>query len=229
MKKFMEEVYDSLNRGLANHIRPYALIAREWIRKNRERREDKREELITTILNWNVQGEAIATVPNLLSLLRPFLVAIAMVMQVYGVPWYLVSPLIVVALLTDKFDGAWAEIDGRTTFGEFLDPLCDKLSLFIMVIPFLGELWHWIIFPMIGIELSLLIVALVGFKLQKSHQNESTNFRANIFGKVKFSFQAVGIILITLNQIFFANILFGISIPFALASVAMKTHTLSKP
>ncbi|TSC51950.1 MAG: hypothetical protein LiPW41_717 [Parcubacteria group bacterium LiPW_41] len=229
MQKFMEGIYESLNRGLANRIRPYALSTREWIRRNRERREDKREELITKILNWSVQGEAIATVPNLLSLLRPFLVAIAMIMQTYGVPWYFVSPLIIIALLTDKFDGAWAEIDGHTAFGEFLDPLCDKISLVIMVIPFLGELWHWVIFPMIGIELSLLIIALVGFTLQGLKKKENTNFRANIFGKVKFSLQAIGIILIAFNQIFFANIVFGISIPFALASIAMKAYTLSKP
>jgi phosphatidylglycerophosphate synthase len=229
MQKFMEGAYNALNRVIANVLRPYAMGTREWIKKRREHREDKREELITTIPNWSVQGEAIVTVPNLLSVLRPFLITIAMVMQTYGVPWYFVSPVVIIALLTDKFDGAWAEIDGHTAFGEFLDPLCDKVSLVIMIIPFLSELSHWIIIPMIGIELLLLIIALVGFTLQGLKKKGNTNFRSNIFGKVKFSLQAIGILLIAFSEILFANILFAISLPFALVSIAVKAYTLSKP
>ncbi|MFA5870482.1 MAG: CDP-alcohol phosphatidyltransferase family protein [Candidatus Paceibacterota bacterium] len=229
MQKFMEGAYNALNRVIANVLRPYAISTREWIKKRRERREDKHEELITTILNWRVQGEAIVTVPNLLSVLRPFLITIAMIMQTYGVPWYFVSPIVIIALLTDKFDGAWAEIDGHTAFGEWFDPLCDKVSLIIIVMPFLGQLSHWVIFPMIGIELFLLIIALVGFTLQGLKKKENTNFRSNIFGKVKFSLQAIGILLIAFSEISFANILFAISLPFAIISIVVKAYTLSKP
>lgn len=229
MQKFMEGAYNALNRVIANVIRPYAIHTREWIKKRRERREDKREELVTKILNWSVQGEAVVTVPNLLSVLRPFLITIAMIMQTYSIPWYFVSPVVTIALLTDKFDGAWAEIDGHTAFGEWFDPVCDKVSLVVMIIPFLNKLSYWIVFPMIGIESFLLIVALVGFALQGFKKKESTNFRSNIFGKIKFSIQAIGIVLIVFSEILFANILFAISLPFALISIAVKAYTLSKP
>ena len=229
MQKFMEGAYNALNRFIANGIRPYALRTKDWTKRHKERREDKREELITKILNWSIQGEAIVTVPNLLSVLRPFLVSIAAIMQSYSVPWQFVSPIIIIALLTDKFDGAWAEIDGHTAFGEFLDPLCDKLSLVIITLPFLNQLSNWIVLPMITIELILLLIAIVGLVLQGTKKKEHTNFRSNIFGRTKFMLQAFGICFLTINSIYFANMAFAVAIPFAIASIVAKVYTLSKP
>jgi hypothetical protein len=82
---------------------------------------------------------------------------------------------------------------------------------------------------MITIELILLLIALVGLVLQGTKKKERTNFRSNIFGKTKFMLQSFGICLLALDFIEFANILFAISIPFAIASIVMKVYTLSKP
>lgn len=229
MKRFLERIYFAINSAIAESIRPLALKTKEWIKKHRERREDKREELITKILNFSIQGERVVTVPNFLSILRPFLMLIAVVMQLYGIPWYLFGLVIVLALITDKYDGAWAEIDGHTTFGEYLDPLCDKLSLFIIAFPFLAQLSNWVVYIMFTIEIILLSVATVGFVLQGKNKKERTDFRSNIFGKTKFMFQSIGICLLALSSTNLANIAFAISIPLAIASIIVKVYTLSKP
>lgn len=229
MQAFLENVYNAINRIIVDGIKPYAISTKKWIKMHRERREDKREELITKILNFTIQGETVVTVPNFLSILRPFLIAIAAMMQVYGVPWYFVSSLVFVALITDKFDGAWAEIDGHTAFGEFLDPLCDKISLVIILLPFIGVLSGWVVTVMITIETILLIVAIVGFALQGAKTKENTNFRSNLFGKTKFFLQSSGICLLVMEFFTLAQIAFIIAIPFAVSSLTLKIYRLAKP
>lgn len=229
MKVYMEQVYEKINHLLGNVIRPGALWARNWIQKRRNLRADRKERFIAGLLNFKIQGEEVVNVPNFFSLLRPFLVLIAVIMDLYAVPRYFTLSIIAIALATDKVDGAWAEIDGKTAFGAFLDPICDKISLFIIAIYFFNRIHYWIIFPLLTIEVMLFIIALVGFFLQGTQKKERTDFRSNIFGKVKFFIQSLGIIAIAIQFIDVANYLFLFSILFAVVSIAVKVYTLAKP
>ncbi len=225
MQKILENIHNAIDRIIGDIIRPLVLKTKEWMRIRREGKTG----LWKKILNIKVQEELVVLPPNILSLLRPFLVWIVTVMMTYQIPLFYLFLLTLIALITDKFDGAWAQIDGKTAFGAFIDPVCDKISFIIFVSHSFEKLTFWVAIVAITIDVLLFIVALVGFILQGTKKKENVRFGSNAFGKAKFFIQAAGMIAICLYLFPLANYILIISIPFAILSFFLKVYILAKP
>jgi len=105
--------------------------------------------------------------------------------------------LYIIACITDFFDGALArKRNCCTAFGKRLDPVADKILnclIFLGCIYFAISVWStfkWILKMNIGVDI-LTTVAAITIILWKGDCNG-----ANRFGKAKFGFQCVGVILL---------------------------------
>ncbi|MFA6407333.1 MAG: CDP-alcohol phosphatidyltransferase family protein [Candidatus Paceibacterota bacterium] len=226
---WLTNIYRFINSVFRESIKPFVPAVKAWIQRHKERREDKREDRIFRILNFRIMGEEVVTVPNVLSALRPILALLLLPMRYYGVPLTITAPIFAIALLTDKYDGVWAEQDGHTNFGEFLDPICDKIALFIFVLPDLAYLNSWIIWPLFVIELVLFTVSIGAMiSIHLGGLKKSTNLSSNIFGKTKFTMECVALCALAIGFIDFAGWFFAIAIPFALLSILGKAKELMR-
>ncbi|MEK7703016.1 MAG: CDP-diacylglycerol--glycerol-3-phosphate 3-phosphatidyltransferase [Nitrospirota bacterium] len=163
--------------------------------------------------------------PNFLTLLRigivPFFIAF------FYIPYFrtlqgsiLLALLFLIASLTDLLDGYLARRhDQVTRFGQFLDPVADKILVLSALILLVGSqvIPSWIAIVIIGREFVVtglrLIVALEGIVIA-----------AESFGKYKMFFQSTAMIFLLLvvppafyfNEIGFALLI--LSIIFSLSS-----------
>jgi CDP-diacylglycerol--glycerol-3-phosphate 3-phosphatidyltransferase len=103
------------------------------------------------------------------------------------------------AFITDMLDGYYARKHGEVTvLGKFLDPLADKLLVtvtMIMLIP-LGRIPVLMVLLIIAREM-----AITG--LRSIAMNEGIVIDADLWGKLKTSFQAVAIIALSLHYDYF--------------------------
>ena len=227
MGAWLTAVYRFINSVFRESIKPFVPAVKEWIRRHKERREDKREERITRILNFRIADEEVVTVPNFLSALRPILAALLIPMRMYGVPLYITAPIFAVALLTDKYDGVWAELDGHTHFGEFFDPFCDKLALFLLVIPDIALLEPWIIWPLLAIEFVLFAISVGAIiSMHLGGLKKGTSLSSNIFGKTKFMAECFALCALAVGFAGYAEWFFAFAIPFSILSIQGKVREL---
>lgn len=100
------------------------------------------------------------------------------------------------AAITDMLDGFWARRRKQTTlFGQFLDPIADKLlvaSAFICLVE-LEAVAAWMVVIIIGRE-----IAVSGFRAIAS--SKGINIPASILGKIKMISEAVTISLLILGE-----------------------------
>lgn len=110
--------------------------------------------------------------------------------------------IFIIASLTDLLDGKIARSQHLVTnFGKFADPLADKLlvmTAFIFLVT-LGQAPAWVVAIIIWREL-----AVTGLRLLLSQGGEV--MAAAMPGKIKTTTQMLAIILLLLNNVFFANI-----------------------
>lgn len=123
-----------------------------------------------------------------------------LVVVFYYLPWgwsHLVAAAIfVMAAMTDWMDGYLARTRKlKTTLGEFLDPLADKLlvsiALILMVQAYDNVVATVIAMIIIGRELS--IMAMRGFLLNQANNIKIGKIPVSIWGKVKTLLQLLGI------------------------------------
>ena len=79
----------------------------------------------------------ILNIPTALTIIRILFIPLIVFFYIYQVGLYrdLSAYIFLLAILTDYFDGFIARKFNQTTsFGEFLDPIADKLLIVIMII-----------------------------------------------------------------------------------------------
>jgi CDP-diacylglycerol--glycerol-3-phosphate 3-phosphatidyltransferase len=149
----------------------------------------------------------ILNLPNILTMTRiatiPLLAALLMSPTRSAGFW--AAALFAVASITDWLDGYLARRMGIvTTFGKFLDPIADKLTVMaalIMIMPF-DRVPAWMVLVILGRE--IIITGLRGIA-----STEGIVIQASNLGKYKTIFQIVAIIGLVLHYNY--NWFFGVS------------------
>ncbi len=106
-----------------------------------------------------------------------------------------------IAAFTDFLDGWTArKLNQTSEFGEFIDPLADKLlvisSLIALIVidPGLEIFDLWMIIVIVGRDVLITVMRMLAMKRGKP-------LRTSRFGKFKTAFQMIGIILIILTYV----------------------------
>jgi cardiolipin synthase len=138
------------------------------------------------------------TAPNLLTLLRiclaPFLVA-AILDDHYALSF----GLFVAAGLTDALDGALARVlKQRTTLGEYLDPVADKLllSTLFLVLMHQGLIPARVTVLVFGRDVGILVVAAILYAAVGRRE-----FSPSIFGKANTLAQVTAVAAVLMHQL----------------------------
>jgi cardiolipin synthase (CMP-forming) len=145
---------------------------------------------------------ALRTAPNLLTLLRiclaPFLVA-AILERRFEVG----LTLFIVAGLTDALDGLLARwLQQKTTLGQYLDPVADKLllSTLFVVLAHLGLIARTVTILVLGRDVGILLVAALLYAAAGVR-----NFEPGLFGKASTVAQIAAVAFVLLGQVYVAD------------------------
>lgn len=138
--------------------------------------------------------------PNQLSLLRIVLTPVFVMMLFFDNPWVKTGSFIVFAIasITDYYDGYAARKYGIVTmWGQFLDPLADKILVSSGLICFsvLGFIPGWMVLTIVVRD--FLITALRSYAIVKGKP-----IRTNFFAKAKTTGQLFMIVSIYLFHLF---------------------------
>jgi cardiolipin synthase (CMP-forming) len=140
--------------------------------------------------------------PNLLTLLRIFL-APFLVAAILEDRFRLSFILFVTAGLTDAMDGLLARaLKQRTTLGQYLDPVADKLllSTLFMVLMHKGLIPTTVTVLVIGRDVAILLVAAILYAAVGKRE-----FGPSVFGKANTAAQVTAIALVLLHQLILAK------------------------
>jgi len=136
--------------------------------------------------------------PNLLTLARiclaPFLVSTILDRQ-FTLSFY----LFIAAGLTDALDGTLARLlKQRTTLGEYLDPVADKLllSTLFLVLMHMGLIPVRVTVMVFGRDVGILVVAAILYAAAGRRE-----FTPSIFGKANTLAQVAAVAAVLLNQL----------------------------
>ncbi len=138
------------------------------------------------------------TAPNQLTLLRLIFIPFVII-SVFGGHWVWALVLIVVAGLSDAFDGLLARaLNQRTMLGQYLDPIADKmlLSSLFLALSFVKRIpWTFTIAVFsrdaIIVATCTVLYAAVGFR----------DFRPSIWGKLNTACQIAAVFFVILFQV----------------------------
>jgi cardiolipin synthase (CMP-forming) len=142
------------------------------------------------------------TAPNLLTVMRiclaPFLVA-AILQNRFGLGF----GLFVAAGLSDALDGLLARmLEQRTSLGQYLDPIADKLllSTLFLVLMFKGLMPTTVTVLVFGRDLGILLVAAVLYAVAGRRE-----FGPSILGKANTVAQVTAVAVVLLHQLIAAQ------------------------
>ncbi len=153
------------------------------------------------------QDEAIPmlNVPNLLSLLRIFLVPVLILLFLlpHDSAAFWATVIFLVAAMTDWFDGYLARrLNQSSPFGAFIDPVADKLIVVVALILILFKNPQWLIL--------LPIIVIVGREITVSALREwmaelgaRNVVKVSNMGKWKTTFQMIAIACLIFNDSLF--------------------------
>ena len=135
------------------------------------------------------------SIPNIISLSRVVLIPLFVYFLVKGY-FILAICVFIIASLTDILDG-WAarRLKQITKFGEFIDPLADKIFVVSALIAIMAIDPHmeifdfWMIFVIVGRDILITYMRWLAIKQNKP-------LRTSKFGKVKTAFQMIFALLI---------------------------------
>jgi cardiolipin synthase (CMP-forming) len=140
----------------------------------------------------------LSTAPNLLTVARiclaPFLVS-SILENHFGVAF----TLFIVAGLTDALDGLLARVlKQRTTLGQYLDPIADKLllSTLFLVLMYKGLIPTTVTVLVFGRDVGILLVAAVMYAVVGRRE-----FGPSIFGKANTFAQVTAVAVVLLHQL----------------------------
>lgn len=133
---------------------------------------------------------------NLVTVARMLLIPVVVVFLVVEIPYgYIVAvALFIVAASTDKLDGYLARSRGSvTTFGQFMDPLADKLLIAAPLIALVSmdRLPAWVAIVIIAREFAVSALRIVGLA-------QGVSIPADRYGKIKTFFQIAAVVSLML-------------------------------
>jgi cardiolipin synthase (CMP-forming) len=137
-------------------------------------------------------------VPNLLTMGRLFVLPF-IVNSVLDGHWRLAFALLWLAGVSDGFDGLLArKLHQRTTVGQYLDPIADKLllSTMFLVLMHVGLIPRYVTVLVFSRDLGILLIATVLFAT-----NTLRDFRPSFLGKVNTVIQILGVLTVMTCQV----------------------------
>ena len=140
----------------------------------------------------------ILNIPTALTIIRIVFIPLIVFFYVYQGGLYrdLSAYIFFLAIVTDYFDGFIARRFNQTTsFGEFLDPIADKLLIVITIILLGRE--HESIFFLVS---SLIIVSreflVIAIRQRLAELKSNISIKVNALGKIKTGFQMISLFLL---------------------------------
>lgn len=139
-------------------------------------------------------------IPTLLTLIRIFLIpAIVIVFYISGEFGHMLAAIVfVVAALTDWVDGYLARNLNQTTkFGEFLDPVADKLIVSVALVLVVGEVGR----AYVAIPAAVIIgreIAISALREWMADIGKKTSVAVSYVGKIKTTLQMLAVSLLLL-------------------------------
>lgn len=140
----------------------------------------------------------VRAVPNLLTLLRLFLLPF-LVIQIFDGRWVMAAGLFVLAGISDGLDGLLARRLGQhTKLGQYLDPIADKLMLstLFLVLTHAGLIPRYVTVLVFSRDLGILLIATLLFVT-----NALRDFRPSFFGKLNTAMQIAAVIAVFCGQL----------------------------
>ena len=126
--------------------------------------------------------------------------------------------IILISLLSDAVDGYLArKLHQESEAGKFLDPLCDKISLIVIVITLLiiNSIPLWGVIILVSRDILILLGSYVMW------QQKSTVFKSNVLGKITGIMLGAILLAFTLNLQRTGEILLYLSIPAIIGTLAV--------
>src|SRR5271168_2705145 len=137
--------------------------------------------------------------PNLLTLLRLFIIPY-LVIEILDGRYRLAFALFILAGLSDAFDGLLARwLSQRTTLGQYLDPIADKLllSTLFVVLTHVGMIPQYVTVLVFSRDVGILLISTLLFAT-----GALRDFRPSLFGKLNTLAQIVTLIVVLLQKVF---------------------------
>jgi CDP-diacylglycerol--glycerol-3-phosphate 3-phosphatidyltransferase/cardiolipin synthase len=167
------------------------------------------------------------TIPNLLTLLRIALIPVLFI--VFWLPFEWAKPvsaiMFTIAALTDWFDGYLARrLEQYSSFGEFLDPVADKLMVvaaLILILSSKPEIWMAI--PIVIIIGREIVISALREWMAEIGKRAAVN--VSMLGKVKTTFQMFAIAFLLYEQPLFGLHIYWLG--FVLLQIAAVLTVLS--
>ncbi|MGA7158228.1 MAG: CDP-alcohol phosphatidyltransferase family protein [Acidobacteriaceae bacterium] len=137
--------------------------------------------------------------PNLLTMLRLFVLPF-LVITILNRHWELAFALLWVAGISDGLDGLLARaLEQRTTLGEYLDPIADKvlLSTLFVVLTHVEAIPRFVTVLVLSRDIGILLIATLLFAT-----NTLRNFRPSRLGKLNTLVQILGVLTVMTCEVF---------------------------
>ncbi len=129
--------------------------------------EEHREEILVEDDHQPVDTDGFFTIPNILSILRIFLIPFFMYAYIGKGDYILTAILVIISALTDMADGFIARrFHLISAAGKVIDPIADKLTQLALMLCLITRFPH-IIFPVILIVLKELITGILSLAALK--------------------------------------------------------------
>ncbi|WP_150110465.1 CDP-alcohol phosphatidyltransferase family protein [Granulicella mallensis] len=136
--------------------------------------------------------------PNLLTMLRLFVLPFLVITILDG-HWRAAFALLWLAGVSDGLDGLLARwLQQRTTLGQYLDPIADKLllSTLFVVLTHVGLIPRYVTVLVFSRDLGILLIATLLFAT-----NTLRDFRPSLLGKINTVVQILGVLTVMTCQV----------------------------
>jgi cardiolipin synthase (CMP-forming) len=140
----------------------------------------------------------LGSTPNLLTLLRLAFIPFIVIFILDG-EYKWATALLVIAGLSDGFDGLLARLlKQKTTLGQYLDPIADKLllSTLFLVLSFVGQIPWRVTVMVFSRDLIILVVCAVLYAT-----NTTRDFSPSIYGKINTVAQIAAVFFVMLSHV----------------------------
>ena len=137
--------------------------------------------------------------PNLLTLLRLFIVPFIVIAILDG-DFRLAFGLFLLAGITDALDGLLARwLSQRTTLGQYLDPIADKLllSTLFLVLTHVALIPRYVTVLVFSRDLGILLISTLLFAT-----GTLRDFRPSLLGKLNTLVQILGLVAVLSERVF---------------------------
>jgi len=137
--------------------------------------------------------------PNLLTLMRLFIIPF-LIIEILDAHYIGALALFILAGVSDALDGLLARwLSQRTTLGQYLDPIADKLLLSTLFVVFthVGLMPRYVTVLVFSRDLGILLIATLLFAT-----GSLRDFRPSLFGKLNTLMQIIALLSVLCQKVF---------------------------